>query len=104
MFGELLRWAADRIDPPRPREHPPYPPRGLKSAFTGNEQLERDRREAAMRLMDTETLGYVLVVVRDEPAYHRQRLELHTAMLEPMWPPMKDTLARVVVEADRVYA
>lgn len=101
MIGDVLRWAADRIDPPKPVVYPDYPQRGLVCAIE-NEQADLDRREAAMQLVEAETLGYLLVLVRDHGDY--QKLEPHLAMNDGMWGPMKGALSRIATEADRVFA
>lgn len=97
--GSTLRWLADQVDPPKPHQSPPYPCRA-KTVFTDVE-LEAQRREDAMSLLDEDTMGYLLVRVRDEGSF--AKLGVQVALAEEMWPAVNETLARVILEAQRVH-
>jgi hypothetical protein len=100
MIGDTLRWLADRIDPPKPRPAPDYPMRVTGSAFSTDDGQEQ-RREDAMSLVDDDTIGYLLVRVKDHGAF--AKADVAIALLDEMWPAIKETLCRVVLEGERVY-
>jgi hypothetical protein len=100
VIGNTLRWLADKIDPPRPRQAPDYPMRVTGTAFEGDDAQEQ-RREDAMSLVDGDTIGYLLVRVKDHGAF--AKAEVAIALLDEMWPAVKETLCRVVLEGERVY-
>lgn len=99
MIAAALRWAADKIDPPE-RRFPDYPMRVKGSAFDSDDAQDR-RREDAMTVVDDDTIGYLLVRVRDYGAF--AKAEVATELTDEMWPAVKETLCRVVVEATRVF-
>lgn len=100
LIGNTLRWLADKIDPPAPHESPDYPLRATGSVFA-DETMADQRREDALALMDAETLGYLLIPIRDIGEY--AKAEVKTALSDEMWPAIKETLCRIIVEAERVY-
>lgn len=100
MIGNTLRWLADKIDPEKPREALDYPLR-VKGSVFADETMEDQRREDALALMDDETIGYLLIPIRDLGTY--AKAEVKTALSDEMWPAIKQTLCRIIVEAERVY-
>lgn len=99
MIADTLRWLADRIDPPS-RRFPDYPLRVKGSAFDTDDGQEQ-RREDAMSLVDDDTIGYLLVRIKDHGSF--AKADLAVALLDEMWPAVKETLCRVVLEGERVY-
>jgi hypothetical protein len=100
MIAGALRKLADTIDPPRPHEPPPYPLR-TKARLFDDEQTEARRREDAMRLMDEQTLGYVMFVVRDQ-GFHA-KVEPGIAISDEMFPAVVEALSRFVTAGEHEY-
>jgi hypothetical protein len=100
MIGAALRRVADAIDPPKPHAPPPYPLRTQARLFD-DEQTEARRREDAMRLMDEQTLGYVMFVVRDQ-GFHA-KVEPGIAISDEMFPAVVEALSRFVTAGEHEY-
>jgi hypothetical protein len=99
MIAGGLRWLADKIDPPE-RRFPDYPMRVHGSAFD-NDDGQEQRREDAMTVVDDDTIGYLLVRVKDHGAF--AKADVAIALTDEMWPAIKETLCRIVLEAEKVY-
>lgn len=100
MIAGALRKLADVIEPPKPHAPPPYPLR-TKARLFDDEQLAARRREDAMRLMDEQTLGYVLFVVRDQ-GFHA-KVEPGIALADEMFPAIVEAVSRFVIAGEREY-
>lgn len=99
MIADALRWAADRLERPKPHESPDYPLR-CESVFT-DEQANGRRREDAMRLVDEQTQGYVQLVVRDH-GFH-SAIEPAIEASPAMWPALRETMVRLILEGEREF-
>jgi hypothetical protein len=97
-----MRWLADRVDDDERGPAPPIYGPPVRSAFEDAEAMEQARREDAMRLMDAETLGYVILLVRDHGSH--TKVEPAFGLLDPMWPAVRATLARIEAAGESVYA
>ena len=100
MIASALRRLADKIDPPKPRPAPLYPLRTRARLFD-DEQTAIRRREDALRLMDEETLGYVLFLVRDQ-GFHA-KVEPGIALSDEMFPAVVEAVSRFVVAGQHEY-
>jgi len=100
MIAQTLRWLADRIDPPLAEEPtiaigdtrvPPY------NAIVNDEECSA-RNEAAMRLVDDTTLGYLIFVVeRDLAGAHVSR---YGQLARGVWPGVASAMARTLLTHD----
>lgn len=95
MIARLLRGVADRLEPPLP------PTVGVVlsplSMFEREESAAGMRREAALRLMDADTLAYLIVRVAGGPA--EARVQVDCAVDDQLWPAVANTLTRIAAEA-----
>jgi hypothetical protein len=78
-------------DPP---PHAP-PPRVEALDLSGGLNLD-SRQEAALRLMDEDCSGYVLLTVHRDEDQPTGRIDLIAAMRPEWWPAAAATLARIV--------
>jgi hypothetical protein len=100
VIAGALRRVADWIEPPKPHQAPPYPLRTRPRLFD-DEQMEGRRREDAMRLMDEQTLGYVVFLVRDQ-GFHA-KVEPGVALSDEMFPAVVEAVSRFVIAGEREY-
>lgn len=100
MIAAMLRRVADAIDRPKAHVSPPYPLRTNARLFD-DEHLEARRREDALKLLDEQTLGYVLFVVRDQ-GFHA-KVEPGIALSDEMFPPVVEALSRFVLVGEHEY-
>lgn len=100
MIAGTLRRVADWIEPPKPHEAPPYPLRTRARLFD-DEFLAGRRREDAMRLIEDQTLGYVMFLVRDQ-GFHA-KVEPGVALSGEMFPAIVEALSRFVTGGEREF-
>lgn len=101
-LSEALRafFDAPRRPSPPPRVGPA--PRPEASLFVRDAERAAARREDAMSLMDDDCLSYVIVQARgtiEGPV----EISARCGVDDFAWPAMSHTLARLVMEADRVH-
>lgn len=101
-LAAALRALADLVDVPEPKPYEGSPYVAAGSAFEGSEHLEAQRREDAMRLIDDETQGYVLLIVREKDS-GVAKIEPSIAILDHMWPAFRAALGRVEAAGRQVY-
>lgn len=103
IAARALRWVADQLDPPTfGPESTAYNMKlvaaAQRSVFDEDGANER-RVEHTLRMIDPQTLGYLLLMIREDDDVH---IEPHAVMRDEAWPAMGDVLARLCVEADRM--
>lgn len=101
MTARLLRWVADKIDSTTREVEVPLttgPLRSPRNAIVTEDECQ-ERNEAAARLLDPETVGYVIFRVHKDGSYGAIALE---AQVDPeAWSSILSAMARVVLDGDR---
>jgi hypothetical protein len=101
---EVLRFGIPEPLPPCPWESSPRPSvtaRLPRENPLSSEEGSDDRAEAAMRMMDGDCYGFLLLSVHKEPTGSVAQIRLAQHMDEAWWPAMAATLERVAAEVPR---
>lgn len=104
MTARILRWIADKIDTATAEVEVPLsvgPVRGARTAFP-DEAARQMRNGAAARLVDEETLGYVIFRVEQDGADANICLDLQVH--HEAWPSLLSVMARTVLVGDQVHS
>lgn len=102
----LLRWTADRMDPPAKPSTKPTPVRTIarpaEGLFTRDAERAAARREDATSLLDDECLSYVIVQARGD-LEGPVEVTVNMGVDDFAWAALSHTLAQIVVVADSVH-
>lgn len=106
-IASILRWIADVLEDPEPVPAPTRPvvparDRPDVPLFDRDLCLAAARREDAMSLMDGEVLAYAMVQARGDLAGDVE-IVAKCGVDDFAWPAMSATMARMVIEGDRVH-
>jgi hypothetical protein len=96
VIASLLRWIANRLDPPDDGFNEPLP---VVNLFE-DEGLAGKRRRNALELLDEETCGYVIVLLRN--THGLMQLVPEVALPHEAWPAMRYCLTAIAREAEGV--
>lgn len=101
--ARVLRWVADKLDGSVEVAVPDRsgPIKGAHSAMV-TEQDRMMRNEAALRLVDPGTLGYVVFRVHGD--CRDANVSLDCQVSAESWPTVLSVMARTVLAADRVHS
>jgi hypothetical protein len=101
---EVLFYGIPDPPPPCPWESSPRPSvsaRIPRKNPLGSDEGSGARAEAAMRMMDGDCYGFLLLSVHKEPVGTVAEIRLAQHMDEAWWPAMAATLERVAAEVPR---
>lgn len=107
MTARALRWLADKIDRTTAEveiEDRTGPIPGARSAFRDDDSRTL-RNETAFRLLDDDTLGYVVFRIhRDLGGGGAGQVSLDAQVDMNAWPAVRSTMARAVLASDQVVS
>lgn len=63
--------------------------------YTADEKARLERNEAALRLVDDDTFGYIVIRLRKPQGSFDGRIEVEGHVMPEWWPPFRETLSRV---------
>lgn len=104
IAARVLRWAADKLDQTTAEVVVPDrsgPIRGAHSAIVTDQDYAL-RNEAALRLVDPGTLGYVVFRVHGD--CRDANVSLDCQVSGESWPTVLSVMARTVLASDRVHS